>query len=130
VVIYRFALKHITTKEMNNEMETIEQELVGKYVITRSRAGIFAGTVKKKEGQDFVLENCRRLRYWKGAATISELSQKGARYPDECEFPAEVPTEWLADVFEVLVCSPEAQEALKNVKVWTMFDKEENKKNN
>lgn len=97
----------------------IDNELLGKYVITRSRAGIFAGTLKTKEGSDVILENSRRLRYWKGAATLSELSQKGPACPGECEFPAEVPTEWLQDVFEILICSEQAEKALKDVQIWT-----------
>lgn len=104
---------------MTKEAQTIDEQMLGKYVLTRSRAGIFAGVLKSKEGNEIILENSRRLRYWKGAATLSELSQKGPACPDECEFPAEVPTEWLDDIFEMLVCSPEAEKALKEVKIWT-----------
>jgi len=97
----------------------IENYLIGKYVIVRSKAGIFAGVLKKLDGQIVVLENSRRLRYWDGAATLSELSQKGVSRPDTCTFPAEVPYEWLPEIFEIIPCSEESEKSIKGVKVWT-----------
>lgn len=97
----------------------IGNDLIGKYVLVRSRAGIFAGTLRELEGQTVVVENSRRLRYWDGAATLSELSQKGVSRPSECTFPAEIPTEWLPEVFEIIPCSVEAEKSIKDVKIWT-----------
>ena len=44
------------------------------WVIVRTySAGCFAGRLKSRRGQDVVLTEARRLWYWAGAATLSEL---------------------------------------------------------
>lgn len=97
----------------------IGKDLIGKYLIVRAKAGIFAGTLKELDGQTVVLENSRRLRYWDGAATLSELSKKGTSRPSKCTFPAEIPYEWIPEVVEMIPCSPEAEKSLKEVEVWS-----------
>lgn len=97
----------------------IGSELIGKYVIVRARAGIFAGTLKELNEQTVVIIDSRRLRYWNGAATLSELSQKGVSKPKECSFPAEVPYEWIPEVIEIILCSIESEKSIKDVEIWT-----------
>lgn len=97
----------------------IGKELIDKYVLVRCKAGIFTGILKELEGLTCILENSRRLRYWDGAATISELSQKGVSRPSTCEFPAEIPYEFLPEIIEIIPCSDEAQKSIKEVKIWT-----------
>jgi hypothetical protein len=47
----------------------------GKYVIVRGdRSGVFAGVLAKHEGQFVELTDCRRLWYWDGAASISQIA--------------------------------------------------------
>jgi len=43
-----------------------------KYVICRTySAGVFAGYLKNREGQEVTLLNARRLWYWDGGASLS-----------------------------------------------------------
>ncbi len=100
-------------------LKIIGSELIGKYVIVRAKAGIFAGTLKELDGQTVIITDSRRLRYWEGAATLSELSQKGVSKPKECSFPAEIPYEWIPEVIEIISCSEEAKKSIKNVEIWT-----------
>jgi hypothetical protein len=45
---------------------------VGDYIICRTySAGVFAGTLVKREGREVTLSNARRLWYWEGAASFS-----------------------------------------------------------
>lgn len=97
----------------------IGKDLIGKYVIVRAKAGIFSGILKELEGQIGILENSRRLRYWDGAATLSELSQKGVSKPSNCTFPDEVPYEWIPEIFEIIPCSEKSEKSIKEVKIWT-----------
>ena len=62
-----------------------------KHVIIRTRsAGVFAGVLKKYEKQTATLTNARRLWYWSGAASLSQLSVDGVSKPNECKFPVAV----------------------------------------
>ena len=90
-----------------------------KYVIIRTySAGVFAGYLEKKEGQNAVILHARRLWSWKGAATLSQLSQEGVLFPDECKFPQEVPMIELDQVIEVLSCTEKARLSINSVPIW------------
>lgn len=60
----------------------------------------------------------RRLWYWKGAASLSQMAVDGPQSPKECKFPVAVSRIELSDIIEVLDVSPKAKEAIEKVKVW------------
>ena len=63
------------------------KEFIGKKVIIRAdRAGVFFGTLTEKDGQEVVLKDCRRIFYWDGAASISQLAKDGTSKPENCKF--------------------------------------------
>ena len=63
-----------------------------KYVITRSRyASPFAGYLESRNGQEVVLTDARRLWYWDGAASLSQLAVAGTSKPKDCKFTVAVP---------------------------------------
>ena len=93
---------------------------VGDYVICRTySAGVFAGTLKSRNGQEVVLTDARRLWYWDGAASLSELSVSGTKKPKNCKFPVAVPEVTLLQAIELLPVSEEAQKSIEGVPVWT-----------
>jgi hypothetical protein len=96
------------------------QKLDGlKYVIVRTySAGVFAGYLKKREGKEAVLLNARRLWYWDGAASLSQLAMEGVKKPENCKFPCEVTSETLIEVVEILDCTEAARLSIKGVKIW------------
>jgi hypothetical protein len=89
------------------------------YVIARSHsAGVFAGYLKNRNGGEVTLLNARRLWYWKGAASLSQLSKEGVKYPNECKFPCEVDYVELIGVCEILPVTEKAAKSIASVKVW------------
>jgi hypothetical protein len=91
-----------------------------KYVIVRTySAGVFAGYLKSRKGQEVILTNARRLWYWKGAASLSQLAVDGVSSPQECKFPAEVSNVELLQAIEILDVTPKAQESIASVAIWS-----------
>ena len=91
----------------------------GKYVIVRGdRSGVFAGTLKAKEGREVELTDCRRIWYWDGAASISQLAVDGTSAAASCKFPAPVASIVITDVIEIIPCTKEAEASIKTVKEW------------
>jgi hypothetical protein len=89
------------------------------YVIVRTySAGVFAGYLKKKEGQNAIMLNARRLYYWDGAATLSQLAMEGVSKPQNCKFPCEVEKVELDQVIEVLQTTEKCQKSINSVGVW------------
>jgi hypothetical protein len=89
------------------------------YVICRTySAGVFAGYLESRSGQEVVLRNARRLWYWEGAASLSQLAEDGSSKPTSCKFPQEVSKIELLQAIEILSVTKKAQEFIASVKVW------------
>ena len=82
-------------------------------------AGVFAGEIESRSGKECVMVNARRLWYWSGAASLSELAMKGVSKPGSCKFPAPVTRVTLTDVVEILDVTPEAEASIRGVPVWS-----------
>lgn len=91
------------------------------YVIVRTySAGVFAGILESKKGKEVVMRDARRLWYWKGAASLSQLAVDGVTCPLECKFPAAVDRIDLTEAIEILSVTPKAKASIESVKVWQM----------
>jgi len=90
-----------------------------KYVIARTySAGVFAGYLDSRKGKEAVLLNARRIWYWDGAASLSQLAVDGTSKPESCKFPTEVPRVELTEVIEILDVSEKARKSIAGVVVW------------
>jgi hypothetical protein len=89
------------------------------YVIVRTySAGVFAGYLKSRAGKEVVLNNARRLWYWDGAASLSQLAMEGTKAPENCKFPIDVDEVLLTEAIEILTVTPSAKKSIAEVPVW------------
>lgn len=89
------------------------------YVMVRTySAGVFAGFLKSRKGREVVLTQARRIWYWTGAASLSQLSQEGTSSPVTCKFPCVVPEVTLLEAIEILPVSAKAKTSIEAVPVW------------
>jgi hypothetical protein len=90
-----------------------------KYVVVRTySAGVFAGELESRKGQEVVLRNARRIWYWAGAASLSQLAQEGTSKPQECKFPCAVDRVELLQAIEILDVTPAARQSIEGVPIW------------
>lgn len=90
-----------------------------KYVICRTySAGVFAGYIEDRNGKEVTLSKARRLWYWSGAASLSQLAMEGVKNPINCKFPCEVDMVILTEVIEVLNATDVAKKSIDSVPVW------------
>lgn len=89
------------------------------YQIVRTySAGVFAGYVESKNGQEVIMRDARRLWYWDGAASLSQLAKEGVKRPENCKFPCEVDKILVTQVIEILDCTEQAKKSIQAVKIW------------
>jgi hypothetical protein len=89
------------------------------WVVIRSKdAGVFFGQLVKDDGCRVDLINSRRIYYWDGAATLSQLSQEGVKSVANCKFPCVVPMQSVLGVCEIIIASDAARESINSVPVW------------
>ena len=90
-----------------------------RYVIVRTySAGVFAGYLESREGKEVVMTEARRLWYWAGAASLSQLAMEGVKKPLECKFPIPVNRVELTDAVEIIDTTASAQKNIEEVPVW------------
>lgn len=98
----------------------MENKNIGKYVIVRGdRSGVFAGVLEAQEGREVELTDCRRLWYWDGANSVSDIALIGTSKPNECKFCAPVASIMLTDAIEIIPATDRAEKVLRGVKPWT-----------
>jgi len=98
----------------------MDENIVGKYCMVRTySAGVFAGTVVERNGKEALLSNARRIWYWAGSSSLSELATKGTSKPQQCKFPAEVPEVLLTEVIEIIPITDVARKSIESVPIWS-----------
>ena len=110
-------------KSLVKEAETIKEEIQTKgksYCIVRTySAGVFAGNFDRKtKGKEGTIYNARRIFYWDGAASLSQMANEGVKKPENCKFAQEVSEIDLREIIEVLPCTTKAKKNIQAVKVW------------
>jgi hypothetical protein len=94
--------------------------MIGQYVIARTySAGVFAGLLAARDGKEATLTDARRIWYWDGAASLSELAVHGTAKPESCKFPTPVDMVVLTEVIELLSVTEQAQASIEAVPVWS-----------
>ena len=93
--------------------------MLNRYCMTRTKnAGVFAGTVAKRDGQEITLTDARRIWYWDGAASLSQLATEGTSMPEKCKFPAPVAEVLLFEAIEIIPITEAAAKSIASVPVW------------
>lgn len=92
---------------------TFDNGMVGKYVIVRCRdAGVHAGVLVSHNGRECVLNEARRLWYWKpanGAAFLSGVAREGLHSDSKVGTPVTI---HLTENCEIIQCSSDAQASI------------------
>lgn len=94
-----------------------------KAVLVRSyAAGVHYGYLKSKvselNGVNVVLVNTRRIWYWNGANSISQIALEGVKKPDECKISVIIPENEIINCVEIIPLTEKALESLNKVPIW------------
>lgn len=93
-----------------------------KFVLIRTySAGVHFGYMESRTstlaGIEVKLLQARRVYYWKGAATLSQMANEGVKYPAECKFTQPVQSIDLVAI-EIIEITEKAFNNLNSVPVW------------
>lgn len=90
-----------------------------KYSIIRTfSAGVHFGIVKSREGKEVVLTDTRRIWYWEGAASLSQMAVEGVSKPKECKFSVTLSEILLTEAIEIIPCTEKAAKCILEVPEW------------
>lgn len=89
------------------------------YCIIRTySAGVFAGYVENMVGKEVIIRKVRRIWYWDGANSISQLAKDGTKKPENCKFACEVDKIIVTEAIEVIPCTEKAKASITGVEEW------------
>lgn len=92
---------------------------IGKKVIIRGdRSGVEFGTLVERNGREITLHNARRIWYWAGAASLSQLAKDGTSKPSICKFAVTVDSITILDAIEIIPCTDKAIQSIEEVIEW------------
>jgi hypothetical protein len=90
------------------------------YVVVRTySAGVHIGYLLKRVGKDVELVNSRRVYYWEGANTLSDVANIGSVLPKNCKITAPVSKIILTEAIEIIWVTKKSADALASIPNWT-----------
>lgn len=102
-----------------NHTQEVKMSTKNKYVLVRTySAGVFVGYLKSRKGQEVILTKARRLWYWDGASSLSQLAMEGVKRPQNCKFPCEVEEVTLLNAIEIIPVTEKAKKSIMDVPIW------------
>jgi hypothetical protein len=105
--------------ESINKEEILTEKDKRLVIVRDNYAGVFFGAIISKKGKTCKLIDVRRIWYWDGAASLSQLAEEGVSKPENCKFPCKVSQIELLDIAEVIEVTPKAIESINNVPIWS-----------
>ena len=88
------------------------------YIIRCNEAGVFFGKIAERRGSEADLTDVRRIHYWDGAASLSQLAMEGVTNPGGCRFTVTVPSMTVLNIIELIPCTDAAVKNIMEVPVW------------
>ena len=109
-------VEYVRSDSLGQKAETLDGM---DYMIIRTySAGVFAGYVQSRNGQEVVIRQARRLWYWDGACSLSQLAMEGVKAPKNCKFAMEVDSITVTQAVELLATTEQARKNIAEVPVW------------
>lgn len=90
------------------------------YIVRCDRAGVFFGRIKNRNADEVEMEDVRRLWYWEGAASLSQMAIDGVKSPEKCKFTQKVHNMVVLGAIEIIPCTDAAASNLEAVPEWKM----------
>ena len=89
-----------------------------KHIIRGDGSGVFYGEIAERNDREVTIKDCRRLWYWSGAASLSQMALEGVKNPRDCKFTVTVSEIVILDAIELIPCTEAAMKSIEGVPVW------------
>lgn len=100
-----------------DKLEGMERVIIRSY-----GAGVFIGYLKDKEaeanGVNVVLRKAKRIHYWSGACSLTQLALDGTNDGGNCRITDPIDEQFIANVIEILPVTEKASKNIDEVKAW------------
>lgn len=109
---------YVPETEAHIKLAGLNQEGLEPVLVRTYSAGVHFGYLKDKDGKEVTLINSRRVWYWDGAASLSQMAVDGVSKPKNCKFSVSVPKITLTEAIEIIPLTEKARINLYSVWEW------------
>lgn len=103
----------------NVSSNSLVSHLIGEKVIIRTySAGVHFGELVAKNGQEVHIKNTKRVYYWDGACSLSQLSKEGSKSAANCKISVMIDENILDQCIEVIKMTEYAYINLNGIPEW------------
>lgn len=85
-------------------------------------AGVFMGYLKEQKsdvnGVNVVLVNSRRIHYWSGACSLSQIAVDGSKDIENCRIAMVVPETFIANAIEIIPVTEKSRANVMEAPIW------------
>ena len=101
-------------------VEYVKKQIVCKdQVLVRTySAGVHFGELEQRDGKEVTLKNARRIWYWDGACSLSQIAVDGLPNDENQKISVAVPSILLTESIEIISMTETATKNLSEVKEW------------
>lgn len=110
--------EYILKDSVQNNSKAESKDGLEYKLVRCQNSGVFAGYLKSLNDRQAVILEARRIWYWSGAASLSQLAIDGTSKPNDCKFPEAVSKITVTDCIEVLDVTAKAKTSIDSVKIW------------
>ena len=101
--------------QFGSQEPSLKSPMIGKYVIVRCKdAGVHAGVLEAVSGREAILNESRRLWYWKSrkGSFLSGVARDGLDDDSKIGGPVRI---HLTETCEIIECSAEAERTIREI---------------
>ena len=114
--------KLLDNESSEEKTSSIYDSVMSKKVIIRTySAGVHYGILNKVDNDVVELLNARRIHYWNGANSLTDIALGGISDKVTSRITKKLPSIILQNVIEIIECTDVAIEDLDNFPEWTLL---------
>jgi len=115
-------VEYIRKDSINESKQAVNVDGLKGVLIRSYAAGVHFGYLKDEKftssGKVVTLLNTRRVFYWEGAASLSQMALEGVSKPKTCKFSVQLDSNEIVNVIETIPLTEKALLNLYGVAVW------------
>jgi len=104
-------------QEKEEKLDGMERCIIRSY-----GAGVFVGYVAKQtselNGVNVILKQAKRIHYWDGACSLTQLALEGTKSPQNCRITESIESQFIANVIEIIPITKKSSKNIDEVKIW------------
>jgi len=100
-------------KEQGAKVDGMECVMIRTY-----SAGVHFGYLKRRDGKEVELVNAKRVFYWDGACSLSQLAVDGSQKSENCKISIAVDSIILTETIEIIPMTQDSITNLYGIQEW------------